>query len=185
MKRALLITFILVLTGCHQRRTPARALPPAPLPTVTPAILTEPVRPPLEPQPLPVPDIPAPPAPEPNATDLADAAFSAGNYSEAARIYESILHRDKAGEQRDGILFRFALSLAVPQNANTDWNRISAILKQLVDQYPRSPLKPSATVILNLLADSQRRDQRIKQLTNELDKLKQIDADKRKRPPAR
>ena len=182
MRRPLLLVFILMLTACHHRRTPARALPPAPPPTVTPVVLPdEPVPVAVQPTPVLVPE-PAPPAPEPSPLDQADMAFNAGSYVDAARIYETVLHGTKPVENKDALLFHLALSYALPQNPNADWNKIAGLLKQVVDQYPHSIYKPEANLILNLLTDSQKRDQRIKQLTNDLDKLKQIDADRRKRP---
>jgi len=63
------------------------------------------------------------------------------------------------------------------------------LLKQLVDEYPSGVLKPPAALILSLhsevdqlAAESKTRDQRIRQLSSELDKMKQIDAQRRTRP---
>ena len=61
--------------------------------------------------------------------------------------------------------------------------------QQLIEEFPNSSLKPQANLILSLhsevdqvTADNKLRDQRIKQLTTELDRLKKIDADRRRRP---
>jgi len=71
----------------------------------------------------------------------------------------------------------------------TDWPRATATLKQLLEEYPESPLKAQANLILSLRADldqvtndARQRDQKLRQLTTELDRLKKIDADRRKRP---
>ena len=71
----------------------------------------------------------------------------------------------------------------------SDWPRAIATLKQLVEEYPDSVFKSQANLILSLraeldqvAADSKQRDLRIRQLTTELDRLKKIDADRRKRP---
>jgi len=185
-RAAQFLVLALILAGCH-RRTPIAALPPAVSPPVSapspeiappdsdrvPALPLTPV-PPSTPAPRPV---PAPPAPSP--LERADDAFSAGNYAEAAREYDNYLQHQTSGPRRDEALFRLALALALPPNTNPDWNRITLLLKQLIDQYPQSGLKPAATVILSLATDSQRR---IRQLSTELEKLKQIDAERRKRP---
>ena len=69
------------------------------------------------------------------------------------------------------------------------WQRAAATFKQLADEFPNSPFKPAANLLVALRseidqvnADSKVRDQRIKQLTTELDRLKKIDADRRRRP---
>ena len=58
-----------------------------------------------------------------------------------------------------------------------------------MDEHPNSPYKQPANLILSLrseldqaAADNKQRDLKIKQLTTELDRLKRIDADRRKKP---
>jgi len=70
-----------------------------------------------------------------------------------------------------------------------DWQRASAAFRQVIDGFPNSPFKLPASLILSLHAEldqlsasAQQRDQRIRQLTSELDRLKRIDADRRRRP---
>jgi hypothetical protein len=82
-----------------------------------------------------------------------------------------------------------ALTYALRPAPGTDWPHAIATLKQLVEEYPDSAFKSQANLILSLraeldqvAADSKQRDLRIKQLTTELDRLKKIDADRRKRP---
>ena len=118
--------------------------------------------------------------------ERADEAFAAGRYAEASKAYENYLQR-QGGEKRDEAMFRLAMSYALVPNP--DWGHVTAILKQLVSQFPQTPMKPSVLVILamqsdliSMTADVQKKDQRIKQLTTELEKLKQIDADRRKKP---
>lgn len=153
------ITFaaILATAGC-QKRVPVAALPPAPAPAVP-------------------------------ALDQADRAFTSGSYDEAARAYENYLRLTPSGGQRDQALFHLGLTYALRPAPATDWQRAAATFKQLIDEYPDSPFKPPANLIVSLhsgldqaAADSKQRDQRIKQLTTELDRLKKIDADRRKRP---
>jgi len=183
-RRAVFLAFVLIVAGCHKRK---------PVPALAPAILTSmpathtPTR--LPGPPIPPTDPPAIVVPEVNLLEQADLAFDAGNYVEAGKGYEDYLQMHPSGDQRDQALFRLALTCALRPNATPDWNRITALLKQLIDHYPESPLRAQSLVILALQSElsqvsseSQKRDQRIKQLTTEIDKLKQIDADRRKRP---
>src|SRR6266581_1110135 len=149
------ITFsaVLIVSGCN-KRVPIIALPPV-----------------------------TPPNPVTLALDNADRAFSAGSYDEAARAYESYL-KDPGGTRRDEALFRMGLAYAL--RPAVDWQRASSALRQIVEVFPNSPLKAPASLILSLHseldqvnANTQQRDQRIRQLTTELDRLKRIDADRR------
>jgi hypothetical protein len=63
--------------------------------------------------------------------------------------------------------------------------RATTVLKQLVNDYPGSPLKPPAVVILTLRSQAnalnsviKARGQAMRQLSFELESLKQIDADR-------
>jgi hypothetical protein len=133
------------------------------------------------------------PVPVPKPPDVpplrdADLAFAAGNYDDAAHLYEDYLRTNSTGSLRDQALFNLALSLALRAPTATDWTKVTAVLKELVDGYPKSPLKPPAAMILSLRSeidqlngDIKQRDQKIKQLTNAFDALKKIDADRRRR----
>jgi hypothetical protein len=167
---ALLLLAFLAAFGCH-KRTPVVASPP-----------------PLLPPPAPAPT-PPPPAVAASPLDQPDRAFASGNYDEAARGYEDYLRATTSGGQRDDALFHLALTYALRPAPGTDWPRAIATLKQLVEEYPDSVFKSQANLILSLraeldqvAADSKQRDLRIRQLTTELDRLKKIDADRRKRP---
>jgi TolA-binding protein len=168
----------LAVAGCH-KRIPVSALPP-PLAPPPPAVSA--------PVPTPAPP-PAFPSPAAIALDQADRAFVAGSYADAARSYENFLRLNPSGNQRDGALFHLGLSYALPPAPAADWQKAAAAFKQLADEYPNSPYKPPANLILSLHSEldqattgSKQRDQRIKQLTTELDRLKKIDADRLKRP---
>ena len=148
---------LLALTGCQKRVSvsfpPVPALPPAPV----------------------------------AALDEADRAFNAGNYIQAAQGYENYLRLAPSGGQRDLALFRLGLTYALRTAPSPDWQRTTAVLRQLTQEYPRSPLTPPANLILSLRsgldrlnADTKQREDRIRQLTTELDRLKKIDADRRR-----
>jgi len=157
--RIIIITFftILIASGCN-KRVPITSLPPI-----------------------------APPNPAAVALDDADRSFIAGSYDEAARGYESYLKLGNPGTRRDEALFRMGLAYVLRPAA--DWQRASSAFRQIGEVFPNSPFKAPASLILSLHseldqvnANAQQRDQRIRQLTTELDRLKRIDADRRKRP---
>lgn len=147
----------LIASGCN-KRVPVIALPPV-----------------------------TPPDPATIALDDANRAFSAGSYDEAVHGYESYLKLESAGTHRDEALFRMGTAYVLRPAA--DWQRASSAFKQIVEVFPNSPFKPPAGLLLSLHseldqvnANAQQREQRIRQLTTELDRLKRIDADRRKRP---
>ncbi len=132
------------------------------------------------------PPMPAAPAPV-RALDQADRAFNETRYEEAAQAYENYLRLAPSGGQRDHALFRLALTYVL--RPTPDWPNATSILRQFGQDHPNSPLKPAANLILSLraevdqtAADAKQRDQRIRQLTTELERLKKIDADRRRRP---
>ena len=161
----ILLSAVLAAAGCHKRTPVVASVPPPP------------------PPPPPAPVITVSPLEE------ADRAFASGNYDEAARGYDNYLRATTSGGQRDDALFHLALTYALRPAPGTDWPRAIATLKQLLEEYPESAFKSQANLILSLraeldqtAADSKQRELRIKQLTTELDRLKKIDADRRKRP---
>ncbi|PYS50734.1 MAG: hypothetical protein DMG13_20340 [Acidobacteria bacterium] len=135
---------------------------------------------------------PPPPAPPPAAIteiESADLAFSSGGYDEAGRFYENYLRTAPNGSQRDLALFRLGLTYVLRTSPAPDWQRATTLWKQLANDHPMSLLKPAATLILSLhseldqlTADTKTRDQRIRQLSSELERLKKIDAGRGKRP---
>jgi hypothetical protein len=171
----LIVCLCLVFAACH-KHVPITALPPTPAPAPVRAIV---------PPPEPAPPEPTPVAPPPDVSPLnaPDHAFTAGKYDEAARGYEDYLRANPAGAQRDQALFYFGLSLTVRPNPSPDfWTRATAAFKELVDQHSESPFRQPASLILSLhsdldqlTADIKLRDQRIKQLSTELERLKKID----------
>jgi hypothetical protein len=171
------------LAGCHRKQpavyTPVAALPPAPPPPAT--VPNLPVLPPN-----PIPRLPVSPAPVSPLKD-ADYAFATGNYDDAARSYEEYLRTNPSGVLRDEALFYLGICYALRSNA--DWQHATIVLKELIDQHPDSPYNAPASLIISLhsqvdqlSADNKQRDQRIKQLTTEMDRLKKIDAERRRRP---
>jgi hypothetical protein len=186
MKRTTLIAIgiVLALTGC-QKRARIVSLPPVLVPIATAPL--QPTAAPLPVEELPAPAPPVEPVPDPSPLEAADLDFDTGNYAQAVRAYEDYVKDFRFGNERDHALFRLGLIFASP-GPERDWNRAAIYMKQLAEEHPFSPLKPSAAVILSLYTevtqlrtDSLHRDVRIKQLTTELEKLKKIDAERRKR----
>ena len=129
--------------------------------------------------------LPAPPPP-PNYFQLGQDYFESGDYANAIQAYTAWMRDHSAADNSDLVLFRLALSNALPEGSLHNMPQAMQLLKQLVTQYPKSPLKSQAEFLLRLQdevnrlrADLGKRDDRIKELTRELEKLKQIDMQRR------
>jgi len=182
------IVFALFASGCHRK---PKGTPPLPPPTFQPVSITfPPVT--LDVAVLQPPVVATTPITAPSVlSPLAEAnqIFLAGNCTEAIKAYEAYLQRQPSGDYRDEALFNLAQSYAMPGNGCTDQNKSITVLRQLIEQYPASPYKIQATLLqslqselLQLTADAQKRERLVKELTTVIDKVKQIDADRRKRP---
>ena len=132
--------------------------------------------------------IPASPPAGVAALSAADRSFAAKEYENAGRAYEDYFRLTPAKDQQDQALFRLGLTYVL-RKPGTDWARAQTLWKRLIDEYPNSALLPGVELILSLYsevgqanAEAKLRDDRIRQLSTELDRLKQIDADRRKRP---
>jgi tetratricopeptide (TPR) repeat protein len=175
---------VLAAVGCHKNSSNASNLsvviPPVP-PRAAPLS-------PVPPGPEPLPRIELPPAPL-SLLEQATLAFVAGNYDEAERYFEQCLQDPSFTEHRDNALYHLGLIRALRPTPAAERQRSIATLKQLIEQYPNSPFLEPAKLILSLHGqvaqaanDARARDQKLKQLAVELDRLKKIDADRRKRP---
>jgi hypothetical protein len=152
---------VLALSGCHKRAAVRVAPPP----------------------------VPAAPAPAVVALEEGDRAFLASDFEDACRAYEDYLRLTPLQDQHDQALFRLGLAYALRKTPRADWQRAASTWKRLINDYPSSAFKPPAELILVLYsevgqanADMKLRDERIKQLSTELERLKKIDAERRKRP---
>jgi hypothetical protein len=154
------------------------------LPAITPAI------------PLPEPET-VEPAPEPTANaeptslSLGEASFQAGKYARAAQLFEDHLKKNPASPNRDVVLFRIGLSYAVAEGSGRNMRRAEEALKRLVAEFPASPYKGPAEFILGLQSqveslkvDIKEKEARIKLLSDELQKLKDIDLQRRPSLPS-
>jgi len=128
---------------------------------------------------------------EPSSFDRGEESFKAGDYINAARSFEDHLKTGTISEKRDTALFYLGLSRALSDNSNRNMRRAEEALKRLIAEYPSSPYKAPAEFILelqtqveSLLLDLKEKEAKIKQISEELQKLKEIDLQRRpSRPP--
>jgi TolA-binding protein len=200
MRPLVLLLMLLVSWGCHKKSSapvplPAPVTSPTP-PETSPPIDSAPpaVSPPVIPLPQPVPLEPAPiskSTAKVSNLDLGEKYFRAGNFPQAARAYEAYLKSNPKSNYRDMALFYMGLSRALSGGPNRDPHQGEVALKQLVAEFPKSPYKSQAEFILVLQAqidtlrvDVKERDEKIKQLSDELQKLKEIDMQRRPSRPS-
>jgi TolA-binding protein len=186
----LLLGLLMVLFGCHKKVAVQPALPAPPAsPTKAapefPPIATPP--PPSLPSPKP------PPAPPPSPTVFfsdGEREFSDGNYLEAAQSYQKYLDLSSIDLNRDRALFRLAMSYALSSTSSLAFQLAQTHFENLVARYPSSPYAAEAKFVVGLMeetlklrADSREKDERIKRLASELDRLKKIDMERRSPRP--
>ncbi len=159
--------------------------PPAPAPASAPAPV---------PAPAPAPAPTAAPAPAPASApraatrefDAAEKYFDSGDYSNAAQAYEKYLRGGASASNQDRALFRLALTRAIPSSPVRDLPRAMNDLRHLVVRFPQSPFRAQAEMLLGLQGeidklqvDVGKRDERIRELSQELERLKRIDMQRR------
>lgn len=177
--------------GCRKKASPkVPAEPPTPPPQVS-----EPAPSAIIPSAQPgdgasdeVPPAPAA-APPPAAFLAAEQDFAAGEYQQAADGYENFLRGFPQAPERDRALFRLGVSLALAGDGK-EMRPTEAAFRRLVEEFPKSPYRRQAEWLLGMQARLERmqsdlkdRDDRIKQLGEELRKLKSIDLDRRPSRP--
>ena len=119
----------------------------------------------------------------------AERHFATGNYRRAAAAYEKFLHAFPRTPERDRALFHFGLSLALSGD-DRDMLNTEIALRRLIDEFPQSPYLSSAELIIDLKTRIERLqsevkdlDERIRQLSDELNTLKSIDLYRRPSRP--
>jgi tetratricopeptide (TPR) repeat protein len=182
----LLFVILLLPLGCKKK---PEVKPPAPEETAT----VDPVPPAVTPD---IPDSskttlpdPAPPANTSatfNSFNLGEADFYAGKYQQAALSFESFLDANPQSERRDQALFLMALSRALADGSYRSQRQSEDALRQLISEFPESPYRKQAEYILalktqieRLRSDIRKRDEAVKELSEELNRLKQIDMQRR------
>ncbi len=131
------------------------------------------------------PPAPAVPLP-PNYLQLGEGYFEAGDYGNAAKAYEAYLRANASPGNQDRVLLRLALVYSFPQSPVRDPARAKQLLQQIVNDFPKSPFKSPAEFLLrvqeeveSLRADLSKRNERMNELTLQLEKLKQSDLQRR------
>jgi hypothetical protein len=182
-----------LFSGCRKKAAAPSAVPPQssaklPADSAPPAITPD----------IPAPSVPAPVEPAiapkvaavPNSLDLGEASFQARDYAKAVRYFEDYLRAHPKSANRDAVLFRLGLSLAMDSSVR-NMRRAEEILKRLVAEFPGSPYKGPAEFILGLQSqveslkeDIKEKEARIKLLSEELQKLKEIDLQRRPSRPS-
>jgi hypothetical protein len=181
--RASLIGLALLGPACHKKTVVFQPVPAASVPLVLP-----PSGPSPTPQSAPIPDtIPSLPSTG-GYFDLGEKYFQAGDYPRAGKAYETYLQKSVSLANQDEALFRLALTRFLPASPVRDVSQALNLFRLLVKSFPQSPFRPQAEMILGMQSEIDRmrtdvgkRDERIQELTRELEKLKQIDM--QRRPP--
>jgi outer membrane protein assembly factor BamD (BamD/ComL family) len=137
----------------------------------------------------------------------ADIAFEKADFGRAVAAYENYVRGTPQSKDYDRALFRLAIAYAVPGHPSQNAARSTELLNRLIDLFPQSPLRPQAEYILHLQSESRNvkglqesnqdlqadlektkasvkeRDERIRLLREELNRLKKIDLERRPRRP--
>jgi TolA-binding protein len=156
----------------------AASPPPGSVPTTSPEL------------PLPPSSLPAPPAPLlPKDFRDGEAYFQSGKYADAARSYNQYIQQDLVTQFKDAATFKLGLAMALACTSSDCRARSLEQFKLLLSHFPQSPYSPEARFILSLQgdidklkADTKSRDDKIKKLTDELERLKKIDLERQATP---
>ncbi len=194
--RSALIVFVLSLllstgTGCR-KKAPAPATPADHSAKMPPDSAPQAITPSVIPSSKPV--IESSPVPKvlvPNSLDLGIKSFKTGDYGAAVQHIEEYLGTGSSSENRDLALFHLFLSRTLMGNSGKNPRQAEDALKRLVSEFPKSPYAESAEMIADLQtqieglkSDIREKEIKVKQLSEELQKLKDIDLQRRpSRPP--
>jgi TolA-binding protein len=182
------------MCGC-QKKAPVKEPAPSEIPQEAAA---EPAPPAITPD-VPYSTVILSPAPSPspkttstviNSFNLAEADFRAGEYQQAALAFASFLENNPESDIRDQAWYILGLSWALAGNSARNQRESEAAFKQLVAEFPESPYTDRAEYILDLKARINRlravvaeRDETIKKLSEELNRLKEIDLQRKPTRP--
>lgn len=128
------------------------------------------------------------PSADPPEWSAAEQSFEQRDYASAARAYEAFLKTHVPSSNAEKALFRLALIHTLPESPLNDVEEATRLLTKFLETYPDGTYAPEARLILRLHGRSREletetseKDERIRQLSDELSKIKAIDL--RKRPP--
>ncbi len=180
------ICLLLLAGACHRKAT-VRPTPPPPVAN------TRIDRNPLPSLPAPRPATPPAPIPTPvplNLFQKGEQYFEKGEYDQATLAFEQYL-KDPDPRNQPTALFHMGMARILSADSAKNMRQAEGDLKSLIAQFPDSPYRAQAEFILSqqsqidrLRNDVKERDEKIRELTDELQKLKEIDMQRRpSRPP--
>lgn len=115
--------------------------------------------------------------------------FDGGEYGKAAEAYEQYVNTNAPAPNQDRALFRLGLTYSFADSPVKESQKAVRALRRLVSTFPESIYRREAELILALQTASERlrsdvreKDERIKTLNAELERLKRMDM---RRPPPR
>jgi TolA-binding protein len=121
--------------------------------------------------PVVVPPQPSAAAPQPPpavpTTEAAVRKYVQGEYTGAALDFEEYLKLVPSGGERDRALFYLGIIYA-----SQDWQKAGTHLNQLVTEFPESPLKPPAQLILSLREQTTQLSGEVARLNGEASQLR-------------
>lgn len=128
--------------------------------------------------------------PEIDYWSLGERALASGQYRQAAEAYEAVLRRQRNPEIIDAVLFRLALVYSMPDSPLRSEGKAGELLSRILREFPDSDLAVASKLILKLQreverlrAQSSSQADKITELSTELEKLKELDLKRRRRPP--
>lgn len=139
------------------------------------------------------------PDPAPSVDDIpplgrlneGDKNFREGNYPQAIKDYWAYLDKNRYSEVRERVLFNIGLSYALSPKSDQNLPGAISILNELMNEFPDSEYRSPVELIMSLISqveqerqESVKQKSKAKQLQDELDKLKEIDLQRRPSRPS-
>ena len=118
--------------------------------------------------------VPAPPSP-PDYFQEGELQAQQGDLTGAARFYELYLRGESQGLNRERALFHLALIYSFPDSPVHDSARAEILFQTLLDEFSDSPYSSQVRTLQGLQASLENREDEIKRLQEELERLKEID----------
>lgn len=117
---------------------------------------------------------------------MGETLFKLGSYVKAVHSFEAFLNDNPKSEERDVALFHLGLARALSGDTTKELRQAEAAFRMLISESPKSPYRRQAEYILGLQSqidklrsDLKDRDERVKKLSEELQRLKEIDLQRR------
>ena len=98
--------------------------------------------------------------------------FEAGDYLRAVQAYEAYLHHDISRRNHDRVLFHLALAYAFPSSPAYNQQKAIGLFERLLTDFPESPYKTQAELILSLQAQIDRTKLMSDRLNSQVEELR-------------